>query len=221
MTTPLTLHTDAVSFTNPTTGWALAGDPGSTTLVMTSDGGASWHALTPALSAPEPAGSSAPSGAPQAAAACATPQLQISTVNTGAAAGTVGGWLRFHNMATQARFLRGWPTVVGVTVSGATVQARYVDMLLDSPNVQGTPTVILEPGDDAFAAFAGGDNPVGSAMTCPPSFTTLRVTSPGATGFASVSAWNVGLGADLPDCAGLEVTMVVPRSLVPYVPLTP
>lgn len=80
-------------------------------------------------------------------------------------------------------------------------------MLLGSPDVQGTPAVILVPGEEAFAAFAGGDSPGGSVTVCPPSFATLRVTPPGATGFATVSAWNTGLGAYLPDCAGLGVTM--------------
>ncbi len=161
------------------------------------------------------------SSAETAPAPCTTVQLQISTVNTGAAAGTAGGWLRFLNVGSQPCSLRGWPTVIGVTAAGVTTRARNVNMLLDSPNVQGTPTVTLNSGDDAFAAFAGGDNPGPSMTTCPPPFTTLRVTPPGATGFVTVSAWNAGDGAYLAACAGLEVTMVVPRSLVPYVPLTP
>jgi Domain of unknown function (DUF4232) len=170
----------------------------------------------------EPSASSATaSAAPTPAAGCTLAQLQLSTVNTGAAAGTVGGWLRFLNISGAPCSLRGWPTVVGVTAKGAMTRAQNKNMLLDSPNVQGTPTVVLDPGGDAFAAFAGGDNPSGTTTTCPPSISTLRITPPGASGFASVSAWNVGLGAYLSNCAGLGVTMVVPRSLVPYVPLTP
>ncbi len=158
---------------------------------------------------------------PVSAPVCTTGQLRISTVETGAAAGTVGGWLRFVNVGSAACSMRGWPTVVAITASGSETRAKDAPAVLDSPPLQAAPTVTLDPGLDAFAAFAGGDNPAGPASTCPPPYSTLRVTPPSASGSTTVSAWLAGLGANLPACVSIEVTMVLPRSLVPFVPLTP
>ena len=174
-----------------------------------------WRAVA---SAPAEAASPSPA---LTAPRCTTGQLRVSIVDSGAAAGTVGGWLRFVNAGSDACAMRGWPTLVGVNASGAQTRAREVPAVLGSPTLQQAPNVVLEPGQDAFAAFAGGDNPAGAANTCPPSYATLRVTAPGASGSTTLSAWGPGMGSDLPACSGIEVSAVVPRSLAPYVPLTP
>ncbi len=118
---------------------------------------------------------------------CATSDLAIAIVHTSAAAGTVGGWIQFTDTGTGPCRLHGWPTLVGVDDSGATTTAKQTDALLTFPLVDGVPTIDLEPGGNAFAAFAGSDTPAGSGG-CPPSYRSLRVTPPGATDSVSLSA---------------------------------
>ncbi|MGO9178511.1 MAG: DUF4232 domain-containing protein [Candidatus Limnocylindrales bacterium] len=146
---------------------------------------------------------------------CTSSQLQTSVVDTGGGLGTVESWLRFVNTSAFACRLSGWPTLVGVTASGGTTVARRSNVLLGLSPEAGVPSVLLAPGDAAVAAFAGSDNPLGNAASCPPSYRTLHVTPPGTTQTLSLSAWNYWLGADLPACAGIEVTMVVPASTEP------
>lgn len=169
------------------------------------------HSASPMSSAVPPSASS-PAGL---ATPCTSDQLQTSVVDTGGGLGTVEGWLRFINAGSVPCRLSGWPTLVGVTASGGATVARRSNVLLALPPDAGVPTVTLAPGDAALAAFAGGDNPVGSAAACPPSYLTLRVTPPGTSTAVSLSAWNYWLGADLPACVGIEVTMVVAASTEP------
>jgi hypothetical protein len=74
----------------------------------------------------------------------------------------------------------------------------------------------LGPGAVAYAAFAGGDNPGLATSTCPPSFLSLRVTPPENSEAIVLSAWNPGFNGFLPDCAGIEVTSVVPAAALPF-----
>lgn len=73
----------------------------------------------------------------------------------------------------------------------------------------------LKPGDSAVAAYAGGDTPVGSASSCPPSYHTLEVTAPGTTTAVVLLGYNPWLGQDLPSCVGIEVTPVISMRKVP------
>jgi hypothetical protein len=176
-----------------------------------------------APSGPPPPSAAPPSASPVGfATPCMSDQLQTSVVDTGGGLGTVEGWLRFVNTGATPCRLSGWPTLVGVTASGGTTVARRSNVLLALPPDAGVPTVTLAPGDTAVAAFAAGDNPVGSAAACPPSYRVLRVTPPGTTNAVSLSAWNYWLGADLSACVGIEVTTVVAEStqpdLLPYRP---
>ncbi len=141
--------------------------------------------------------------------ACMTSQLEITTTNSAVAAGTVGGYLRFLNSSSQACTLHGWPAVIGVTGTGMLTVARDVAAALTFPRVSDPPTVSLNPGDDAFAAYAGGDNPGQPLGSCP-SYHTLRVTPPEGATQVTLSAFNPYFGHDLPACAGLETTMIVP-----------
>lgn len=145
---------------------------------------------------------------------CTAGKLAISVVDTAAGLGTAGGWLRFVNTGTEACTLHGWPTLIG-TSPAETTTSRHTNALLTFPSLEGVPTVTLDPGSDAFAAFAGADNPGGPTQTCPPDYTSLRVAPPGSEAFVSVSPWNVWLDTNLPACAGIEVTMVIPASAVP------
>jgi hypothetical protein len=165
--------------------------------------------------------SPATSGPPDLAAPCRTADLAITVVNAGAAAGTVGGYLRFMNANTETCRLQGWPTVVGVTAAGTTIASRHTNAVLTFPDISTAPIVVLHPGAVAYAAFAGGDNPGDARSTCPPSFLSLRVTPPENSEAIVLSAWNPGLNQFLPDCAGIEVTMVVPAADVPFLEPSP
>jgi hypothetical protein len=74
---------------------------------------------------------------------------------------------------------------------------------------------MLDPDTAAYAAFAGSDTP-GATGKCPQSYRSILITPPGNTDPVSLSAWNPYFNHDLPACAGIEVTMVVPASDVPY-----
>lgn len=173
----------------------------------------------PASSAP--LASPATSGSPDLAATCRTAGLGITVVNAGAAAGMVGGYLRFTNASTETCRLRGWPTIVGVTAAGTTITSRHTNALLTFPDITTAPMVVLGPGAIAYAAFAGGDNPGLPTSTCPPSFLSLLVTPPENTEPVALSAWNPGYNQFLPDCAGIEVTMVVPAAALPFLEPSP
>ena len=170
---------------------------------------------------PAPFAPPATSGSPDLAATCRTAELGITVVNAGAAAGTVGGYLRFTNASTETCRLRGWPTVVGVTAAGRTIASRQTNAVLTFPDISTAPIVLLDPGAIAYAAFAGGDNPGLPTSTCPPSFLSLRVTPPENTEPVVLSAWNPGLNQFMPDCAGIEVTMVVPAAALPFLEPSP
>jgi hypothetical protein len=69
--------------------------------------------------------------------------------------------------------------------------------------------VILRVGQHAGAIFSGADGPVGKARSCP-SFVALRVTPPGNAQSVRLSAWIPYLDADLPDCASIRISPVLP-----------
>lgn len=96
----------------------------------------------------------------QPVTACAASALQITIVHTGAAAGTIGGVIRFANHSASPCSLHGWPTVVGVTAAGVrSVPAAHVHSTMFGPSVRGVPTITLKPGQAAEAVFTGSDNP--------------------------------------------------------------
>lgn len=196
---------------------------GSPTASPTAESGAT---LTPSLIPSASVGSAvtpvAPTSvAPTAAAlTCATSQLKISLFKGGGGLGTVGGWLRFVNASAASCELQGWPTLVGVTRTGATTAAGQTNAELDFPLETGAPSIRLALGDAAFAAFAGSDTP-GASGTCPASYRSLRVAPPGATKSVSLSGWIAWYNDYLPACAGISVTMLVPASDVPYLEPSP
>lgn len=177
--------------------------------------------ISQTLPAPSDPPTSLPTSGSPELAACRTAELGITVVNAGAAAGMVGGYLRFTNASTETCRLRGWPTIVGVTAAGTTITSQHTNALLTFPDMTTAPTVVLGPGTIAYAAFAGGDNPGLPTSTCPPSFLSLLVTPPGNTEPVALSAWNPGYNQFLPDCAGIEVTMVVPAAALPFLEPSP
>lgn len=151
---------------------------------------------------------------------CRTGQLHVWVTRTGAAAGTVGGYLAFTNRGTSCT-LRGWPTLTAVG-PGISTTAIHVHTTMFGPYahdtgkyVTGTPLVRLRHGQTAVAAFTAGDNPGEGETRCPPSFRSLRVAPPGNTTSVEISSWLVYYGRELPSCTGIELSMIVPASDMP------
>jgi uncharacterized protein DUF4232 len=152
---------------------------------------------------------------------CATAQLHVWLTHTGAAASNVGGYLAFTNRSPITCRLSGWPTLVAVR-PGASAKAVHVHATMFGPYVGGTgpyvrgvPVVRLRHGQTAVAAFMGGDNPGPGKTRCPPAYRQFRVTPPGNVAAAVTRAWIAWLGANMPSCTRIEVTMVVPASDMP------
>lgn len=161
-----------------------------------------------------------PAGAAQQPAlrTCRTAQLHFWVTRSGAALGTVGGYLAFTNRGALPCRLSGWPTLTALR-PGASSTAVHVRETMFGPwvpptgaPVRGVPVVRLRHWQTAVAAFTAGDNPGPGETTCPPSYRQLRVTPPGDATSALVPAW---IAYDLPSCTGIEVSMVVPASDLP------
>jgi hypothetical protein len=157
--------------------------------------------------------SSTSSGAQNARVrSCTTAQLKIRLVRSFAAASNVGGYIGFVNRASAPCSLTGWPTLVALTRLGRSTTALHVRSTMFGPYIAGIPVVALRPGKMAEVAFAAGDNPGPGKTTCPPPYRHLRITPPGNSHSALLSAWLPYLDAYLPACTGITVTMVVPAS---------
>jgi hypothetical protein len=139
---------------------------------------------------------------------CRSQDLTISLTNSGGGAGTAGGYIAFRNTSTAACTLQGAPTLEAVTAGGEVTRARVSEATgIPFPDVSAPPIVVLLPGDIAFAAYGGSDNPAG-ALACPPPFHTFRVTPPGGTKAIELAAFNAWLNQDARACAGIAVTYI-------------
>jgi Protein of unknown function (DUF4232) len=146
-------------------------------------------------------------------AVCTTSQLAIRPFHLGAALGTVGGYIGFRNTSSVPCSLSGWPTLVAVTRTGQSAKVVHAWSTMFGPNLRAkrAPTVILHHGERADAVFTAGDVP-GPSGTCPSPYRFLRVTPPNDTRSVRVSAWITGLGAYLPRCTGIYLSVVVPSA---------
>jgi hypothetical protein len=149
-----------------------------------------------------PTGSAATSApAAKGGPACTSAQVRISLTGTGAAAGQEGGFLTFTNRGSSACTLTGFPVVTAITAAGKATNVRSgANVFFGGWNMPGQrPVVSLTPGQSAYAALDDGDQPVGSATSCPPPYTKLHVAIPGGA-LATISAWLPGADAYLPGC---------------------
>ncbi len=113
---------------------------------------------TPSVSlSPSPSPSPTPTARVAAVVACRTSQLAIDIAGPGFGAGNVGAWLRFTNTGSKPCRLHGWPTLIGVTAGGDRTSAGETRSVMTFPNIEKAPTVTLQPGDVAYAAFEGSD----------------------------------------------------------------
>jgi hypothetical protein len=145
---------------------------------------------------------------------CAIAQLTISVGHSFAADRVAGANIRFTNRSSRACWLRGWPTLAFQTKpQGRPTRAKAApDTLFADVKQIGDPLVLLRPGQRADAIFDGADGPLSGTGTCGPAFKAIRVTPPGDTQHATVSAWIAWLGAYMPACSQIRVSPILPSS---------
>jgi Protein of unknown function (DUF4232) len=140
---------------------------------------------------------------------CTSLQLTVHVARWLLGTTHTGGYIAFTNHGYAACRLTGWPTLVGITAAGAKTVAAHVHSTWYGPYVKGTPVLTLRRAQVAEVAFSGSDRPNSGARTCAPSFRHLRVAPPGNTRSVLLSAWFPPLGRYLPNCRGMQVSMVV------------
>jgi hypothetical protein len=154
------------------------------------------------------AASSTSAGSSSAAsvAACATSQLKISIIDTGALAGQAGGYLRFTNDSHTACRMTDWPAVTGLTAAGKPTRLRNLQSTMFGAwhYTAPPPVLTLQPGDSGYAVVAADDHPAGGSTRCPPPYVRLRVSPPGGSGNATISAWLPGARTYLPSCTSAK-----------------
>jgi hypothetical protein len=145
---------------------------------------------------------------------CRIPNLKISLVHTGAAAGTVTGDLLFTNQSDVPCKLAGWPTVIGVDSTQSAAAKHLLTTEFGPTGIRIPPVVTLNQGAAAAAVLVGSDVYGSCSNGHPQTYRQLRVTPPGNSGSVSLSAWFPFLGRYLPKCGPLSVTPVVPEASV-------
>jgi Protein of unknown function (DUF4232) len=156
---------------------------------------------------------------------CRTRELHVWLKHTGAALGTVGGYLAFTNRGRTSCSLTGWPSLTAYR-PGASTSAIHVRETMFGPwqrvkglerSFRGVPLVILEPGRSAVAAFTAGDHSGRRSGACRAPYRQLRITPPGASTSTDISAWlGGGYRVFLPSCTGIYLSMVVPASALSH-----
>jgi Protein of unknown function (DUF4232) len=165
---------------------------------------------TPAASRSRRPGTAPPTrAAASRSPVCKTSHLRITMTGTGAAAGTAGGRIAFTNLALSPCRLRGWPALVLITSRGKASIATDRITTIFGPNLRTVPLVILRHDATAEAVFTGGDNPLQPREGLCPSYRFLRVTPPGDSRSATLSAWIRYLNHYMPACTGIWVSEVV------------
>jgi Protein of unknown function (DUF4232) len=153
---------------------------------------------------PTPVASAAASGSSSSGRvdACVTSQLKVAITHTGALAGQAGGYLRFTNDGAAPCRIGGWPVVTGLTAAGQATILRHAQSTMFGAwhYAPPLPLMTLRPGDSAYAVVAADDQPAGAQAHCPAPYVRLRVTPPGNSHGALVSAWLPGAGSYLPAC---------------------
>ena len=166
-------------------------------------------AASATASAPVSPGATTTAASPSPASAggdCATSQLKISLVNTGALAGQAGGYLKFTNDSGTACRMTGWPSVTGLTAAGQATPLRHLQSsMFGAWHYTAPPAVItLKSGDSAYAVVAADDKPAGASTACPAPYVRLRVSAPGDSGTVTISAWLPGAASYLPACTAAD-----------------
>jgi hypothetical protein len=141
---------------------------------------------------------------PAGVRSCQTSELSIRMAHSMAGLGQSGGTLALTNRSASACELRGWPKLVPVTAAGHAGVARDVPGGSVGTELRGTPTVVIQPRQTAYAVFAGRDGSR-SGRPCPPPFHVLKITPPQNSHSVAISAWIPYLHAYLPACGRIRI----------------
>jgi hypothetical protein len=181
-------------------------------LVMTGCGSQGSASAASSATSPTSTGSSSAAGAD----ACTTAQLKISLIDTGALAGQAGGYLKFTDESRASCRMSGWPAVAGLTAAGkATALLNLQSTMFGAWHYTSPPPVLtLSPGDAAYAVVAADDHPAGSSTSCPAPYMRLRVSPPGDSASATISAWLPGARSYLPSCPSAKGTPTAGTSTI-------
>jgi hypothetical protein len=181
-------------------------------LVMTGCGSQGSASAASSATSPTSTGSSSAASVD----ACTTAQLKISLIDTGALAGQAGGYLKFTNDSGTACGMSGWPAVAGLTAAGkATALLNLQSTMFGAWHYTSPPPVVtLSPGDSAYAVVAADDHPAGNSTSCPAPYVRLRVSPPGDSASATISAWLPGARSYLPSCPSAKGTPTAGTSTI-------
>jgi hypothetical protein len=144
---------------------------------------------------------------------CRAAELSVSIGRNGPANGTVGVYFLFRNVSTNPCDVSGWPKVVGIGSTTSPTTAVNERQLIGMAAITGEPTIRLAGSVTATAVLAGSDNP-GPSGDCATPFRRLQVSTPDGALIGDLSAFVPNLAADMPNCAGLLVSMFVPTTAV-------
>lgn len=159
-----------------------------------------------------PSGSKRSASADSPRAECRASALSIRLRHGIGAGPTVGGFLVFENRSKRDCTLSGWPSVRGIRGTGAPSRlAITVRTGPLGPFVSGIPKVVLAPGQRAAAVISAGAGANSGKGTCG-RYRHLAVRAPESRNTVVVSAWITGLGAYLPACTRIAVSMIVRSS---------
>jgi hypothetical protein len=142
---------------------------------------------------------------------CQGAMLSIRVIRSVAAGPIAGGYLSFTNRSNRRCRVTGWPIVSAVKRSGASSPALKVHTTQFGPNVSGIPIVMLSPGDHADAVFTATTLDAGR-NACGKPYHLLAVRAPRSRRTVLLSAWNKWLGAYLPSCSRVSISMIVPAA---------
>ena len=171
---------------------------------------------SPSAASSATASTSAGSPSPASVGACVDAQLRISITGTGALAGQAGGYLRFTNDSRTPCRMSDWPAVTGLTATGKATRLRNLpSTMFGAWHYTAPPPVItLQPGDSAYAIVAADDHPTGGSTRCPAPYVRLRVSPPGDSGNATISAWLPGARSYLPSCRSANGSLTAGTSTI-------
>jgi hypothetical protein len=163
------------------------------------------HPVTSSVVSAGPSSSSSPStvAVVHALHGCVTSDLAVSVVGGDGAGGGAQAILRFRNIGPAPCSLRGYPTVLSLDTAhhrslptGHSLRALWGGTATVS-------TIDIADGQTASATLEWGDNPVGTATTCP-AFPTIAVTAPGTR-----RAVRLRIPLPVQGCSGVSVLPVV------------
>jgi Protein of unknown function (DUF4232) len=142
---------------------------------------------------------------------CTARQLEISFAYSGAGLGNWAAILRYKNIGGATCSLRGSPKVTAFDTVGRVAALGRPELNGYLGGATSIQTINVPPDAYASSRIQGGDNPVGSATTCP-DYPVLQVAAPNTRTYVRLQlsgSLSGSVPGTLSGCAGLSVNPVV------------